>query len=321
MLHSLPCLLSSPTRTVYDSHLLYAIYISPATLPKAEPAEGRALPHSRSGTHAGFWSSQTLVQRLSKIISPFDSRKVKEACYRLSLGYEVYVTESLSATGHRLNSVKKLTEKQCFVIAPGHFALMITLESIRMPPDALGFLSIQTDVKFRGLVNISGFHVDPGSNGKITFSVFNAGPNPVHLRQGDPIFRLWIASLDAADDRSNQRSLPPNISIDAVNNISSPLESLQGLAKKVENIDNKLNRFLTVIGTAIAMLSIVAAAVGYFKYIRGNDVSSESNVSELSTHVESDLSPNAHRPSMPNPRAGVGSEGPLQTQTGTRVSP
>ena len=210
-----------------------------------------------SGTRTGFWSSQTLLQHLSTIVDPPNPNKVKEACYRLSVGHEVYVTENLSSVGRKRQTVVQLKPNQCFVIDPGHFALMITLESIRMPADALGFLSIQTDVKFRGLVNISGFHVDPGSDGKIKFAVFNAGPSPVHLRQGESIFRLWIADLDAADCNPNNQPLSPNIDVAFVNSISAPLESLQGLAKKVDIIDNKLSRYHTRLTTVISFIVII----------------------------------------------------------------
>ena len=192
------------------------------------------------------------------------------------------MTENLSAVGRYRKSVQKLTKDQCFVIEPGHFALIITLESIKMPTDALGFLSIQTDVKFKGLVNISGFHVDPGSDGKITFAVFNAGPSPVHLRQGDPIFRLWIADLDATDRNPNNRPLSPNIATTSVNNIAAPLESLQGLAKKVEAIDNKLNQFRIIVTTVSSLLAL-SLIIAYYAYTVGKDVSSTppSSISQL----------------------------------------
>ena len=255
-----------------------------------------------SGAQPGFWSSQTLLHHLASIIDPPDPSKVKEACYRLSMGNEVYVTESLSATGRHRKSVQNLKKNQCFVIEPGHFALMITLESIRMPDDALGFLSIQTDVKFKGLVNISGFHVDPGSNGRITFAVFNAGPNPVHLRQGDSIFRLWVADLDTTDRHPNQKPLSPNITMDAVNNISSPLESLQSLTKKVENIDNKLTQLRLIVMTGITFLAIMSG-VAFYAYTLGKDISTSSNESASTSLLEQPPKPDARSGLPTNPRA------------------
>jgi hypothetical protein len=40
----------------------------------------------------------------------------------------------------------------------------------------MAFISMRTAFKFKGLVNISGFHVDPGYKGKLIFAVFNASP-------------------------------------------------------------------------------------------------------------------------------------------------
>ena len=239
------------------------------------------MQNTSSGARTGFWSSQTLAQHIDKIVDHPDPANLREACYRLSMGNEIFLTQNLTSTRKRSTSVRQLKKKETFVIEPGHFALMITLETITMPPNALGFLSIQTDVKFKGLVNISGFHVDPGSDGKITFAVFNAGPNSVHVRQGDPIFRLWIADLDADDQYPNQNPLPSNIAMKTVNNISSPLESLQGLAKKVEQIDNKLNNLKVY---CAALLTALAAllAFAYYAYNFGKDVALSRDVPTLS---------------------------------------
>jgi hypothetical protein len=38
---------------------------------------------------------------------------------------------------------------------PGQFALLLSSEKIRIPPDTIGFISIKARIKFRGMVNIS----------------------------------------------------------------------------------------------------------------------------------------------------------------------
>ena len=134
-----------------------------------------------------------------------------------------------------------------------------------MPDDAIGFLSIRTDVKFLGLVNISGFHVDPGSNGKIIFAVFNAGPDPVHIRRGDQIFRFWIASLDAIDEEPRSRRSHDSIPSDIVNRISGDLESLQTLAKRVGSVESRLNSHRTAVRICAALF--VAILVAHFVLI------------------------------------------------------
>ena len=49
-----------------------------------------------------------------------------------------------------------------------------------------------------GLVNVSGFHVDPGWEGPLIFAVFNGGPSPVTVKRLDELFHIWFADLDDA---------------------------------------------------------------------------------------------------------------------------
>jgi dUTPase len=87
-------------------------------------------------------------------------------------------------------TVRKLGEGEAFTIPPGQFAFLLTEEVVSVPADALAFISVRARTKFRGLVNVSGFHVDPGYRGQLTFSVFNAGPAPIHLKRSANLSHL-----------------------------------------------------------------------------------------------------------------------------------
>ncbi len=50
-----------------------------------------------------------------------------------------------------------------------------------------------------GLINVSGFHVDPGFKGKLLFSVYNAGTGPISMEKGEPYFLIWFAELALKD--------------------------------------------------------------------------------------------------------------------------
>jgi len=69
-----------------------------------------------------------------------------------------------------------------FVIPPGQFAYLLTEEVVRIPSSAMGFISLKFGVKGPGLINVSGFHVDPGYWGRLVFSVYNAGPSEARLQ-------------------------------------------------------------------------------------------------------------------------------------------
>ena len=143
-----------------------------------------------------FWSEETLGERLKMLIDPFAPGGIDCAAYTLAIGPEVYVSPSDQAVDPTTVTIRKLSDGEAFTIPPGQFPFVLTEEVVSVPADALAFISIRAKTKFRGLVNVSGFHVDPGYRGQLTFAVFNAGPVPVHLKRGQPIFLIWYASLD-----------------------------------------------------------------------------------------------------------------------------
>jgi dCTP deaminase len=56
-----------------------------------------------------------------------------------------------------------------------------------------------------GLINVSGFHVDPGFYGKLIYAVYNAGPSEIHLSRGTEMFLIWFADLDKLAPRLARR--------------------------------------------------------------------------------------------------------------------
>lgn len=190
--------------------------------------------------HGMFWSSDTLSDRLPPLIIPYDPKRVDCAAYTLSVGPEVYVSPSDQAADPTTVTVRKITQDEAFTIPPGQFAFLITEEIVTVPGDALAFISIRAKTKFRGLVNVSGFHVDPGYKGQITFAVFNAGPVPIHLKRGQPIFLIWYASLD--QESSSKKDGPITMGIDTalITGIAGELQSFASLAKKINNVNEAL---------------------------------------------------------------------------------
>ena len=113
---------------------------------------------------------------------------------------------------------------------------------MKIPTDVLGFISIRARIKWKGLVNVSGFHVDPGFWGRLTFSVYNAGPGSIHLRQGDSAFLIWFANLDAdaGADAKHMSTPVTQMDVNILNQVSGELNSLEGLAEKLRKTDREL---------------------------------------------------------------------------------
>lgn len=217
-----------------------------------------------------FWSGETLKQQAKTLIHPFDPTRVDCAAYTLSIGPEVYVSPSDQSVDPTAVTVHKLSYREAFTIPPGQFAFLLTEEVVSVPADALAFISIRAKTKFRGLVNVSGFHVDPGYRGQLTFSVFNAGPVPVHLKRGQPIFLIWYASLDRVTELKKTSATPDGIDPEIVTAVAGELQSFASLSKKINDIDNSLRERIhdvekkqikvTVIG--LIALGIIIALTG-----------------------------------------------------------
>lgn len=195
------------------------------------------------GSAKAYWSGETLQKRLPGLITPqsaYDPNRIDCASYRLSIGNEIYVSPSTGISNPESVTVRRLDPDAAFTIPAGQFALLVTEESVEIPDDAIGFISIRAKTKFRGLVNVSGFHVDPGFKGQLTFAVFNAGPLPIHLRRGQEIFVLWYAYLD--QQTKLKKSDPPRVGLDVdlIQGISGELESFASLSNKIRTLDQDI---------------------------------------------------------------------------------
>lgn len=145
--------------------------------------------------------------------------RVEEAGYRLSIGRQCYIND-LSK-----NTLRELAEEESFVIGPGQFVFLLTEETVCIPRDCIAFISVRATYKFRGLVNVSGFQVDPGYRGCLVFAMFNAGPMHIHLRRGEEIFTIWLSTLDKAVDSEFQGTDQIPDSLNAI-----PSKVVNGLA-------------------------------------------------------------------------------------------
>jgi dCTP deaminase len=187
-----------------------------------------------------FWSGETLEDRLPSLVDPYSQDLVDCAAYTLTIGHEVYVSPSTQATEPQNATVRRLADGEAFTIPPGQFAFLLTEESVTVPAYAIAFISMKAKIKFRGLINVSGFHVDPGFKGRLIFSVFNAGPLTIHLRQGQPTFLIWYASLDRTSDKIKNEPVQQSIPAEVITAVSGELQSFASLSSKIKDVEKSL---------------------------------------------------------------------------------
>ncbi|MBO0953077.1 dCTP deaminase domain-containing protein [Fibrella forsythiae] len=187
----------------------------------------------------------------SENISPFRYERIKNACYELSLGEEYFITNNTDSTVKIISPPGKQLE-----IKAGQFALLITEEKVTIPKDKLAFISIKAGVKFRGLINVSGFHVDPGFTGRLKFSVYNAGPRSIVLEKGEPYFPIWFCDLksplsnDESYNGSHQRQ--NSINGDDIMRIQGDLASPSDILDKIKVLSKETDNNIKQVDTELS---------------------------------------------------------------------
>ena len=182
-----------------------------------------------------------------------DKDKVNQASYDLCLGKEIYMVGSAAP--------QILTKDSPYAtLIPGQFAILTTHELISLPNEVLAFISLKSTYKFQGLVNISGFHVDPTFEGKLRFGVQNVGPSDLRLKFGEPTFTIFFSTLssdrtgksrkDTAD--THFRPSANGIRLQDVQLLGGSSLTLASLHKDVERLSTQVKVYG---GLAIAALA------------------------------------------------------------------
>jgi dCTP deaminase len=188
-----------------------------------------------------FWNGERLQERLPKLVNPFRETNIDCAAYTLSIGREIYVSPPADTADPKQQTTRALSDNAGFTIPPGQFAFLLTEETISVPADAIAFISMKAKIKFRGLINVSGFHVDPGFEGKLIFSVFNAGPVTIHLKQGEPCFLIWYSDLSGTSKSIREKPKQMGIPSEFLTQISGELQSFEGLSARIKGVERNLS--------------------------------------------------------------------------------
>lgn len=186
-----------------------------------------------------FWSADKLRKKLGNgIISDYDPDRVGRANYKLRMGGQAYVSPEKKAVKANDRCLTPLDENSTCTIPPGQFGFLLTEETVTVPYNAIAFISVRATYKFMGLVNVSGFHVDPEWDGPLIFAVFNGGPSPVTVRRFDELFHIWFADLDrSAKKLSPKRPSNGGISSNVINGLGDQLISLVGLSTRFDELE------------------------------------------------------------------------------------
>lgn len=99
-----------------------------------------------------------------------------------------------------------LPEGEAFYLHPGELALAVTLESVTLPDNVVGWLDGRSSLARLGLmVHVTAHRIDPGWHGHIVLEFFNSGKLPLALRPGMVIGALSFGPMSGSADRPYNR--------------------------------------------------------------------------------------------------------------------
>ena len=134
--------------------------------------------------------------------------------------FRAYAAAFIDLSGPReevdlaLNSVMSdeivLTDDEAFFLHPGELALAITLESVTLPADIVGWLDGRSSLARLGLmVHVTAHRIDPGWSGNIVLEFYNSGRLPLALRPNMKIGALNFETM------TGEAARPYNKRVDA----------------------------------------------------------------------------------------------------------
>lgn len=187
----------------------------------------------------------------------YDKKYVRQCSYDLRLGEEVYLVGE--------DVPRRLSEYEPYIsLPPGQVAILTCYEEINMPEDHMAFIALKSSYKFQGLVNISGFHVDPTYVGTLLFAVQNVGPSDLRLKFKEQTFTIFFSELKGSTGASRKQEAGTQfkgltgIQLQHVQQLGGSSITISKLQKEIEQL-----KFIVLVFTPVAV-AIVAALVKLF---------------------------------------------------------
>lgn len=184
--------------------------------------------------------------------------------------YHVRLGDEAFAVGDR--EVRRLRRRDILTVEPGQFALVNTLERIRMPGSVSAIVSGETYWGRRGLMLLHGLAVHPGFDAVLVFGLYNASQRPLHLKRGTPIANLaffrhaevpekeWLVPNDQQRDGhipdEDKEALRPMPTVRSLVQVDKVLGALEG-----QVVPRGLERYALVVAV-ILLAGAVAGIAG-----------------------------------------------------------
>lgn len=149
---------------------------------------------------------------------------------------------------------EKLTDSNQFIIIkPGKFGSLITKEVVSIDNNHIGLISVKFSYKQKGLINVSGFHVDPNYKGNIVFTVFNAGPQDIYIKKDEYVFMICFLELKSELENSEQKKGYSSIPVSMIEGLGGHSLTLMENNRRIEQLEFYVK---IIAGVAVGLIAL-----------------------------------------------------------------
>jgi len=151
-----------------------------------------------------FLGHDEILKRIKKenLIEGYLSESVQGA------GVDLRVDKVLEPTGKaklkRSDRMLPAVLETGFVLEPGRYYLITTMEKVNMPEDLVAFMFNRSSL-FRCGASLRTAVIDPGYHGELTVGVKNEGAYDIELEQGARVLQLVFAEVKGDTRKYNGR--------------------------------------------------------------------------------------------------------------------
>jgi len=198
---------------------------------------------------------------LYKMIYPFEECNLKPAAYELTIGDQY-------ALDGRIHCLEDAVGKNTIQIEPFKVIVVKTFEVINLPRFVIARWNIRIKWAYEGLLWVGGPQVDPGWVGHLQCPIYNLSNKNVALKMHEPIAIIDFVKTTPFSNSCVKYGRPPKRVVfdDYDVGLKSALftearEKINGVEKKVDEFDVKINY---TIGTIFTALAIIVATLAIF---------------------------------------------------------
>ena len=140
-------------------------------------------------------------------IDPLNEESLKSASYDVRLGGKAIITRNVSLEELRgkiqKEDVKEINieKDESITIPGGAFALVATLERIKLPNNYAGHIGMKTYYTRKGLSILSGLQIDPGWDGVLVLGLANLSPRSITVDYKDQLCTIEIHKLNRSAEK------------------------------------------------------------------------------------------------------------------------